>query len=94
MSTFEGPAKSRAQAFWGICFLFGTLTVFCVSGGGSRGGGVVRPLGTTVPWGVSPKEGRAAHGPRHPALKYPLETLFISWLALCLAFGLGGGVSV
>ena len=49
---------------------------FCASRGGSRGGGVFGPLGTTVPWGVS-KKGRAAHGPRYPAV-----TIF---LRLCLA---------
>ena len=29
-------------------------------------------LGTTVPWGDSPREGRAAHGPLHPAVCIPL----------------------
>ena len=45
---------------------------YCAIGGGSRGGGVFGPLGTTVPWGDSPREGRAAHGPLHPAVRIPL----------------------
>ena len=36
-------------------------------------GGVFGPLGTMVPWGDSPREGRAAHGPLRPAVKIPLE---------------------
>ena len=49
---------------------------YCATGGGSRGGGVFGPLGTTVPWGDSPREGRAAHGPLHPAVKVPLGTCY------------------
>ena len=36
-------------------------------------GGVLGPLGTMVPWGDSPKEGRAAHGLLHPAVRIPWE---------------------
>ena len=37
-------------------------------------------LGTKVPWGVSSEEGRAAHGPLHPAMYKSLET-FMALLA-------------
>ena len=44
---------------------------YCATRGGSRGGGVFGPLGTTVPWGDSPRGGRAAQGPLHPAVTSP-----------------------
>ena len=46
---------------------------YCATGGGYHGGGgVFGPLGTMVPWGDSPREGTAAHGPFHPAVWIPL----------------------
>ena len=60
---------------WGVSALSSILCGYCATGGGSRGGGgVLRPLGTTVLWGDSPRKGRAAHGPLHPAVRIPLGT--------------------
>ena len=36
---------------------------YCATGGGSRGGGVLGPLGTTVPWGVSSEGAGRPMGP-------------------------------
>ena len=64
-----GPAKSRThESSWGLCDLSGKMFGYCATGGGYHGGGVFGPLGTMVPRGVSPREGRAAHGPLHPAV--------------------------
>ena len=70
-----GPAKSRTHPLGVSGDLSGTLCGFCATGGGSRGGGVFGPLGTTVPWGDSPREGRAAHGPLHLAVRISLGNL-------------------
>ena len=51
---------------WGLSALSDLMCGYCATGGGSCGGGVFGPLGTTVPWGDSPREGRAAHGPAPP----------------------------
>ena len=58
------PAKRWAKMFLG----FRSDSVrhdvsFCASGGGSRGGGVFGPLGTTVPRGVSPETAGRPMGP-------------------------------
>ena len=66
-----GPAKSWTNLLGSQCFVWQDERVLR-HWGGSRGGGVLEPLGTTVPWGDSPREGRAAHGPLHPAVKSPL----------------------
>ena len=69
MLASEGPAKSRTHApFWGLSNLIGSMFGYCATGGGYHGGGVFGPLGTMVPWGDSPRAGRAAHGPLHPAV--------------------------
>ena len=63
--------KDRLRAgptSWGLSDLSGKLFGYCATGGGYHGGGVFGPLGTMVPWGDSPREGRAAHGPLHPAV--------------------------
>ena len=66
---FKGPAKSRThEPSWGLSDVSGMLFGYCATGGGYHGGGVFGPLGTMVPWGDSPREGRAAHGPLHPAV--------------------------
>ena len=84
----EGPAKSRTHPL-GDSVMIGSMCGYCATGGGSRGGGVFGPLGTTVPWGDSPREGRAAHGPLHPAVNRSLETLmallfvFLLWSWFC-----------
>ena len=41
--------------FWGLCFVSGIMIVFALPGAVPVVGGVFGPLGTTVPWGVSPK---------------------------------------
>ena len=38
--------------------------------------GVLVPLGTAVSWGVSPQR-RAAHGPLHSAVTYPLRLCWV-----------------
>ena len=56
----SGPAKNWTTLLgsqWFVCLMFG----YCATGGGSHGGGVFGPLGTMVPWGDSPREGRGAH---------------------------------
>ena len=69
MLALGGPAKSRThESSWGLSDLSGKMFGYCATGGGYHGGGVFRPLGTMVPWGVSPREGRAARGPLHPAV--------------------------
>ena len=69
MLASRGPAKSRThETSWGNSDLSGKLFGYCATGGGYHGGGVFGPLGTMVPWGDSPREGRAAHGPLHPAV--------------------------
>ena len=66
---FKGPAKSWThEPSWGLSDVSGMLFGYCATGGGYHGGGVFGPLGTMVPWGDSPREGRAAHGPLHPAV--------------------------
>ena len=49
--------------FWGFCIVSGDVFCFCATGGGSRGGGVLGPLGTTVPWGDSSKGAGRPMGP-------------------------------
>ena len=49
----------------------GKIDSSCATGGGSRSGGVLVPLGTAVPWGDSP---RAQGGPESS------ETLFVWFL--------------
>ena len=68
----EGPAKSRTHPLGVFRVLSGSMCGYRATGGGSRGGGVLGPLCTTVPWGDSPREGRSAHGPLHPAVRIPL----------------------
>ena len=68
----KGPAKSRTHPLGVFVYLLGSMFGYCATGGGYHGGGVFGPLGTMVPWGDSPREGRAAHGPLHPAVWIPL----------------------
>ena len=75
------PAKSWTNLL-GYVLLVCYAARVCANGGGSRGGGVLGPLGTMVPWGVSSKEGGAAHGPLHPAMHKSLETLMPLWFFL------------
>ena len=67
----------------------------CATGGGSRNGGVLVPLGSAVPWGDSPK---LPGGPwaTPPGGDYPFETLFVwclfvvrCFLGLCVVTGVG-----
>ena len=45
--------------------------VIALPGAVPVGWGGFGPLGTTVPWGDSPRRGRAAHGPLHRAVTSP-----------------------
>ena len=67
MFAFKDRLKAGPTS-WGLSDLSGKLFGYCATGGGYHGGGVFGPLGTMVPWGDSPREGRAAHGPLHPAV--------------------------
>ena len=72
-----GPAKSWVYIFLGYLLIVRHVACFCATGGGSRGGGVFGPLGTTVPWC------RAAHGPRHPAVIIPLRLCMLGVCSFC-----------
>ena len=74
MLAIKGPAKSWVRLL-GFLVFCRYVVMLCASRGGSRGGGILGSLGTTVPWGGSSRgqEGRAVHGPRHPALHIPLR---------------------
>ena len=54
-----GPAKSWVKIFWGMRVLFGMMVVLALLGAVYVVGG----LGTTVPWGVLPKEQGGPSGP-------------------------------
>ena len=58
-----GPAKSWVYIFLGYLLLVWQVACSCATGGGSRGGGVFGPLGTTVPWGVSSESAGRPMGP-------------------------------
>ena len=57
----------------------------CATGGGSRGGGVFGPLGTTVPRGVSPREQGGPWAPP-PCSVNSSETLSSLCLLFCSVF--------
>ena len=58
-----GPAKSWVYIFLGFSLLVWQVSCYCATGGGSRGGGVFGPLGTTVPWGVASESAGRPMGP-------------------------------
>ena len=59
----------------------GKIDCSCATGGGSRSGGVLVPLGTAVPWGDSPRVQGGPWAPP-PCGDESSETL----LVLCLVF--------
>ena len=63
-----GPAKSRTHPLGVSEICSARCVVIAPLGAVTLVGGVFGPLGTKVPWGDSPREGRAAHGPLHPAV--------------------------
>ena len=70
-------------------FIFSHVARVCATGGGSRGGGLFGPLGTTVPWCLSK---RARRRPHPPCSIKSLETLliyFVLFWCLVLAFWWG-----
>ena len=60
--------------------------MLCATGGGSRGGGVFRPLGTTVPWGDSPR-GQGRPWPLHPEVTSPPR---LCWFCVWFLLGFSG----
>ena len=78
--------RAGSTIFLGYLFFVWHVVCFCATGGGSRGGGVFGPLGTTVPWGVSSEKRRAAHGPRHPAVIIPLRLCLLGVCFLLRCF--------
>ena len=91
----EERAKSQTHSFWGanLSFLIGYVDISALWGR-TLDGGDIRPLGIKVSWGVSLEEGRAAHGPLHPAVIKSLETLMVFLFRICLPFGFVFGLVV
>ena len=63
LASLVGPAKSRAQLFGVAVSFLRHDASSCATGVGSRGGGVLGPLGTTVPRGVFPDSAGRPMGP-------------------------------
>ena len=59
------------------------VSSYCATGGGSRGGGVHGPLGTTVPWGVAPKVQGGPWAPP-PCVENSSETFMVCALVSLL----------
>ena len=57
----------------------GRLSALCATGGGSRSGGVLVPLGTAVPWGDSPRVQGGPWAPP-PCGDKSSETLLVLYL--------------
>ena len=72
LSVTQGRLRAGPSPLGVSVLCLASLRGYCATGGGYHGGGVFGPLGTMVPWGDSPREGRAAHGPLHPAVFIPL----------------------
>ena len=66
---------------------------FCATGGGSRGGGVLGPLGTTVFPGCLPRRSSAAHGPASLQCEVLRDLLVCIWFLLGFS-GMDVGYSV
>ena len=82
-------AKSWAHSSWGTEPLFDLDVDTSAPRGRTLDGGTIWSLGIKVPRGDSSGEGRAAHGPLHPAVNRSLETLmallfvFLLWSWFC-----------
>ena len=81
-----GPAKSWVYIFLGFLFLVWQVSCYCATGGGSRGGGVLGPLGYHGPLGCRLRKCRAAHGPRHPAVMIPLRLCMLGFVLFVRCF--------
>ena len=81
------------QYFWGFCIVSGRLSAFCATGGGSRSGGVLVPLGTAVPWGDSPRVQGGPWAPP-PCGDKSSETLLVLYLVFVRFSGLDVGYVV
>ena len=90
-------AKSQTHSFWGASLSVLLHVDTSAPRGRTLDGGTIWSLGIKVPRGDSSGEGRAAHGPLHPAVNRSLETLMAllfvfllrSWfchLVDCIAF--------
>ena len=94
----QGPAKSWVKIFWGSCSLSETMLVLAPPGAVPAVGGYLYPSVLRSP-GATPQKGRAAHGPRHPAVIIPLRhymlgvffcLLGVSWVFVCFLCGFHG----
>ena len=86
------------HTFWGLCFVSGILMAIALPGAVPVVGGSSDPWVLRSP-GATPQKGRAAHGPRRPAVIIPLRLCLLGkWhccsglLGLCLVclFGIFG----
>ena len=68
-------AKWQNNPSWGTELLFAIHVDTSAPRGRTLDGGTIWSLGIKVPRGDSSGEGRAAHGPLHPAANRSLETL-------------------
>ena len=85
----EERAQSQTHSFWGASLSFLLRVDTSAPRGRTLDGGTIWSLGIKVPRGDSSGEGRAAHGPLHPAVNRSLETLmallfvFLLWSWFC-----------
>ena len=70
---------SAGTRLLGYLFCVGYVSAFCATGGGSRSGGVLVPLGTAVPWGDSPRVQGGPWAPP-PCGDKSSETLLVLYL--------------
>ena len=78
----EEWAKWQNTSSWGPGLLFDLHVDTSAPRGRTLDGGTIWSLGIKVPRGDSSGEGRAAHGPLHPAVNRSLET----WMAALFVF--------
>ena len=70
---------SAGTRLLGYLSCVGYVSAFCATGGGSRSGGVLVPLGTAVPWGDSPRVQGGPWAPP-PCGDKSSETLLVLYL--------------
>ena len=80
-----GTGEEPGLRFSGVAVLVWHAASSCATGGGSRGGGVFGPLGTTVPWGVSSESAGRPMGPATLRCEV-LRDLLGLCLSLCQVF--------
>ena len=76
-------AKSQTHSFWGASLSVLLHVDTSAPRGRTLHGGTIWSLGIKVPRGDSSGEGRAAHGPLHPAVNRSLETLMVLLFVFC-----------